>query len=213
MKKIKNIIFDFNGTLLDDVDICFNLLNEMLNMTSHPSISKETYLNIFTFPVIEYYKKAGFIFPKDDFKTLANYFFKKYHESKFSLSLYNDVIPVLNELKEEHYHLFVLSSSEKNLLEEQLKYYNIFSYFEQVIGQDDLYAKGKEETLKAFIKDNNINPKQTILVGDTVYDGKIAINNNITPVLIAKGHQSKEVLTELTKPLNNMKELLKFLEE
>ena len=62
MKEVKTVIFDFNGTILDDLDLCFNILNKMLNMYNHPSISKGRYLDIFTFPVIEYYKKAGFNF-------------------------------------------------------------------------------------------------------------------------------------------------------
>ena len=37
----KYVIFDFNGTILDDVDLCLSLLNEMLNLKGLPSITKE----------------------------------------------------------------------------------------------------------------------------------------------------------------------------
>ena len=58
MKKVENILFDFNGTIVDDLDLCLNLLNTMLSMCNHKKVSKEKYFEIFTFPVIEYYKKA-----------------------------------------------------------------------------------------------------------------------------------------------------------
>ena len=83
MKKVENILFDFNGTIVDDLDLCLNLLNTMLSMCNHKKVSKEKYLEIFTFPVIEYYKKAGFIFPKDDFPKLANYFIEEYKKRKW----------------------------------------------------------------------------------------------------------------------------------
>ena len=69
--KYKYIVFDFNGTIIDDVDLCLNLLNEMLEVEDLPLVSLEKYKNIFTFPIIEYYKKAGFTFQKHSFKELS----------------------------------------------------------------------------------------------------------------------------------------------
>ena len=53
MKKVDTIILDFNGTILDDLDLCFNVLNKMLVMYNHKPVTLEEYLDIFTFPVIE----------------------------------------------------------------------------------------------------------------------------------------------------------------
>ena len=39
----KYVFFDFNGTILDDVDLCLNLLNEMLSLKGHNPVSKERY--------------------------------------------------------------------------------------------------------------------------------------------------------------------------
>ena len=76
--KYKNIVFDFNGTIINDVDLCINLLNEMLVMKNHQEVRREDYFDIFTFPIIEYYKKAGFDFVGYTFEELANYFINKY---------------------------------------------------------------------------------------------------------------------------------------
>ena len=75
---VKNVLFDFNGTIVNDLDLCLNLLNTMLKMRNHETVSLENYLNIFDFPVIEYYKKAGFVFPEDNFPVLAEFFIKEY---------------------------------------------------------------------------------------------------------------------------------------
>ncbi len=72
------IFFDFNGTIIDDLDLCLDLLNKMLIKKNHKPITKERYLDIFTFPVKKYYIKAGFDLPKDNFEELADFFIEQY---------------------------------------------------------------------------------------------------------------------------------------
>ena len=98
---VDNILFDFNGTLVNDLELCLNLLNDMLVYCKHNRVSKEEYLNIFTFPVIEYYKKAGFVFPKDDFDSLAKYFIKEYSRLNKYCPLQDGVIEILEYLKSD----------------------------------------------------------------------------------------------------------------
>lgn len=49
-KNIKHIIWDWNGTLFDDVDICVDNINWLLKKYNLPEITKEKYREIFTFP-------------------------------------------------------------------------------------------------------------------------------------------------------------------
>ena len=55
--QIETIIWDWNGTLLDDLEICIRSMNRMLRERKMPPIDKQLYKNIFTFPVREYYEK------------------------------------------------------------------------------------------------------------------------------------------------------------
>lgn len=59
---IKHIIWDWNGTLLDDVGLSLEAINIVLARYNLPPLRKERYLEIFTFPVIEYYRELGFNF-------------------------------------------------------------------------------------------------------------------------------------------------------
>ena len=54
---IKNIFFDFNGTILDDLQVCFEIESEMFEMEGLPQITLDFYKDNFSFPVREYYKK------------------------------------------------------------------------------------------------------------------------------------------------------------
>ena len=53
---MKTIFFDFNGTIINDVDLCLNILNEMLKENGLEPITLERYREIFTFPIKKYYQ-------------------------------------------------------------------------------------------------------------------------------------------------------------
>ncbi len=200
------IFFDFNGTLLNDVDLCLNLLNDMLKMKKHHPISKKKYLEIFTFPVINYYKKAGFNFPEDNFEELANYFIKNYTLLNKNCSLYDDIKEVLQALKNEGKHLYILSASEQNLLINQVNSLNIASYFDDIIGKDNIFAEGKSEIGIEFITKKQLPKNKCLFIGDTIHDKEVADKMGIQCILIARGHQSKSVLKTIT---NNIYDTLK----
>ena len=62
----KNIVFwDWNGTLLDDVDVCIEAMNRLLERRGMDLISIERYRDIFDFPVKNYYEKLGFDFDNE----------------------------------------------------------------------------------------------------------------------------------------------------
>ncbi|MBQ6533170.1 MAG: HAD family hydrolase, partial [Solobacterium sp.] len=61
---MKTVIWDYNGTILDDLDICLQIENEMLKERRMPAwpVDRETYLDHFGFPVIDYYYYIGYTF-------------------------------------------------------------------------------------------------------------------------------------------------------
>ena len=211
--KVKNIFFDFNGTLVNDVDLCLELLNTMLKMRGHDVVSLNEYLEIFDFPVIEYYKKAGFVFPEDDFDTLAKYFIKEYSKRNLECPLYDGVKEVLKYFKEKGVNLYIVSASEINLLNNQLSIYGIKDYFLGVSGLDNINASSKIETGKRFIERLNINKDESIFVGDTLHDVEVSDELGLECILIDKGHQSrKRLLTSKKIVLSGFRELLKIID-
>lgn len=194
MEEIKNILFDFNGTLVDDLDLCLDLLNEMLESCHHKSVNKDEYLEIFDFPVIEYYKKAGFVFPEDNFPVLADYFIKQYSSRNKECPIFDNVIEILNYFKSIGKNLFIVSASEKTLLLNQLKQYKIDEYFNDVSGLDNINATSKIESAKKFILEKKLDLSKTIFVGDTLHDFEVSKVLGVDCILISKGHQSKKRL-------------------
>ena len=78
--KYKHIIWDWNGTLLDDCKVCVKSFNRSLKKRNRRPISLDKYRSIFTFPVIDAYKKVGFDFKKESFSKVSNEFVEFYCE-------------------------------------------------------------------------------------------------------------------------------------
>ena len=79
----KTIIFDFNGTLIDDCDLCLKILNYLCKEYNLPPVSMEKYKSIFTFPVYLYYKECGFNTDIEHFKIVGNKFHAYYNDLSY----------------------------------------------------------------------------------------------------------------------------------
>ena len=210
--KYKNIVFDFNGTIINDVDLCINLLNEMLVMKNHQEVRREDYFDIFTFPIIEYYKKAGFDFVGYTFEELANYFINKYQTASYEVNLYDNVIDLFRLLRNKGINLYILSASQKENLMKQVIHFNIDKYFNDVLGIDNIYAKSKLDIAKAYFIEHDINSKDTLFIGDTLHDYEVSKELGCDCILMSLGHQSKKVLSKSNNMiLDSYKELIDYL--
>lgn len=192
------IIFDFNGTILDDVDLCINILNYMLEEHGYEKVTIERYLDIFTFPIIEYYKLAGFDFNKHSFNDLSIEFINMYQQASLKCPIYDGVIDLLNKLTKLNKKIILLSASQIDNLLEQTNYFEITKYFNKILGLDNIHAKSKVDIAKKYFIENNIDLSKAIMIGDTIHDMEVANELNIDSLLIANGHQSYDRLIRVT---------------
>lgn len=211
----KYLFLDFNGTVLDDVDLCLNLLNEMLVEKGHKSVSLEKYKEVFTFPIIEYYKKAGFDFKNYTFKELADVFIVEYtRRNVVEAFIFDDFLYLVSNLKELGYKLVLCSASKKVLLLDQLKDFGILDCFDDVIGLDDHFAVSKLELAKEYVKNHNVDLENSYFVGDTTHDNEVGEACGLKVLLIERGHQSRRVLEETNATiLKSFKELIDMLKK
>ena len=191
---MNSVIWDWNGTLLNDIDHCIRSINVLLNDRKLPEINKETYKEVFSFPVKEYYKTIGFDFEKEDFSIPAHQFIDIYNEGFDSCSLQKSTVEVLTYFKEKGIRQFVLSAMEHEMLEKTLEMKGITRFFEGIAGLKDHYAVSKIHQGKQLINDFNIDKEKTWLIGDTIHDFEVATELGIRCILIADGHQSEERL-------------------
>ena len=180
----------------------------MLESKGYKKVTKERYLEIFTFPIIEYYKLAGFDFNKHSFENLSVEFINLYQKASLECSLYDGVIELLEKLKKLNKNIILLSASQLDNLKEQVYHFKIDKYFTKILGLDNILAKSKIEVAEKYFKENNIDLSKTIILGDTIHDAEVANKLKIDSILIADGHQSYDRLKKYKKEvIRNIKEL------
>ena len=210
--KNKTVFFDFNGTIIDDVQLCLDILNDMLISHGHNSVSLERYKEIFTFPIKDYYIAAGFDFTKESFEDLSQEFINKYQHASLSCKLNDGVVDLIKKLLEEKYNVVLLTASEINNVIEQLKHFGLYNYFNDVLGTSNIYAKSKVEIGVNYINNYQIDKSKAIMIGDTTHDSLVAKSMGIDCILYSGGHQSKEkLLSETSKVIDNFSEAFKFI--
>ena len=67
--KYKHVIWDWNGTLVDDTWLFVDIMNGVLKDRNLQGITLDDYRNVFDFPVQDYYTKLGFNFSEEAFET------------------------------------------------------------------------------------------------------------------------------------------------
>jgi len=201
MDNYKNIIWDWNGTLLNDIDLCISSINRLLEKRKLPLIKKDYYKEIFTFPVIDYYKKIGFDFNKEPFEVPALEFINEYKKNFFSCSLHHGAGEILDYFNKKSKNQYILSAMEQGELEQTVKHFGIEHYFIELIGIRNHYAFSKIEFGKELLKRRNLLVKKTCLIGDSVHDFEVAMELGISCILLSNGHQAKERLLQLNVPV------------
>ena len=186
----KLIIWDWNGTLLNDVDACVKTMNIMLKRRNMAVLYPHQYKEIFTFPVQDYYQTLGFNFEKESFEDLSIEYISLYKELSKESTLHNSAIEVLNGFRINGVEQVILSASEQGALEDQVDHHKISNYFQSLIGLNNIHAKSKLHNALNYINESKISPLQTCLIGDTYHDYEAARSIGCKCILINNGHQN-----------------------
>lgn len=209
--KYTHIIWDFNGTLFDDVDAGISSVNKMLSERGLKTISnKDEYREVFKFPIINYYRDLGFDFESEPYEVLAPIWVELYNENSKSSSLCAGAKELLEYFKEKNIPQILLSATERNMLLGQINELGIRGYFEDVLGLDNIHAYSKKDIAIEWLrKQKDIKP---LFIGDTEHDAQVARAVCADCILVAQGHQSKDTLLKCGYPVyNDLGEVMEIL--
>lgn len=199
MKKYKNIIWDWNGTLLNDLDLCLSIANGMLANHQNKTLDIAAYRTAFGFPITTYYEKIGIDLAKESFDVLTDKFVTNYNQAVKNCGLHEGVIDTLNHFQQHQKNQFILTAAHLDFVTPLLDQFNIHHYFEAVEGVDNYKAEGKAARGIRMMEEQKIQSSETVLIGDTYHDFEVASAMGVDCILVANGHQSIERLVEFTK--------------
>ncbi len=186
---MKYVIWDWNGTLFDDLDLCLYCINRLLyNNGYKPLPTLEAYKKVFGFPISEYYKRAGFDFSKKSYMELADEYLDMYLPMAKLCSLNKDAVATLEGFKQKGYKQYILSATELSNLKAQVERYPIGHYFDNLLGTGDVYAASKAQLAYNFLEEHK-DTEELIYIGDTYHDLEVANILRAKTFLYNGGHQ------------------------
>ncbi len=186
------VVWDWNGTLLDDAEVCLAVMDRMLVRRGLPPIGDmERYREIFTFPVRDYYALAGLDMDAEPFTDLADEYMTGYREGAGTCGLMPGALETLDALDRMGAVQILASASRQDDLERQVAERGLAGRFQAVLGMTDQLGGGKAGLAAEYLTANGVDPAEVVFVGDSVHDWEQARELGCRCVLIAAGHQSR----------------------
>jgi phosphoglycolate phosphatase len=210
MNTYKHIIWDWNGTLFDDAWLCRGIVSGMLVKRNKPALSEERYMEVFDFPVKDYYQRAGFDFSKDSYEVLAAEFINEYESRRKDGSLRKGAIDVLHNFQNNGIKQWILSAYKTDTLKTLVSSFNIQHFFSGIYGLDNFYAAGKADIGRHMMKESGIEPEKTVMIGDTTHDYHVSQELGIDCYLIPGGHHSRARLEQCGCKVGSIEEIINF---
>ena len=207
-----HLIWDFNGTVLDDVlhgIRCVNPMLEVRGLAPIPDVA--TYRELFDFPIEDYYRRLGFDFEKEPYHTvLAPEWVARYVAGEADCTVNAGVIETLTAVGELGVTQLILSASRLEQLQAQLERLGLSEAFSEVLGLDNIHARSKTHLAEAW-RERHLDA-HPLFLGDTVHDAAVAAAIGADCVLFCGGHQSRERLASCGVPLiDRIEDVLNYL--
>ena len=183
-----HILWDWNGTLLDDTQAALDTLNAMLARRRGRPIAMDYYRDHFAFPVKPFYKSIGVCLENEDWDALA----VEYHDTYAAQPkrLNPEAVAALERVKSSGARQSIISALRQDLLDAALGEFGIRRFFDYAYGVDNLDGHSKLERareLVARLSAEGVEAVDMVVVGDALHDKEVADALGVRCVLCAQG--------------------------
>jgi len=190
----RHVIWDWNGTLLDDAELCVSAMNGVLRRRGLPELTAERYAELFDFPVESYYRRLGFDWSRESFEEVGLEFMRTYEARRLECRLQPGALAALARFRARGARQHLISGYRQDTLEELVRHHGLREWFDDVIGASDVYARGKLDLGARWREARGADGGPRLVVGDTVHDAEMAAVLGADCVLLPCGHNSRRRL-------------------
>ena len=162
---ITHILFDFDGTLVESMDLSLNLLNGLSEKYHYRRVSPEDVHRLKAMPLPERFKQVGV--PAHRIPAISLDFLKLYRNALSSLQPVEGTRALLEALKREGLGLSVLSSNSVENIQAFLRA-NGMELFDHIFSCNNLF--GKDRSIRKFLSRFGVDKGGLIYVGDELRD-------------------------------------------
>jgi phosphoglycolate phosphatase len=192
--RYRHIVWDWNGTLLDDVDYSIEVMNGLLRRRGLPPLDRTRYHEVFDFPVSEYYRRIGLDASDVEFQKLSVEFIAGYDARRLETKLHEGAAELLQLVQAAGLTQSILSAYRHETLCEIIAHFGLTGRFQNIAGLDNIFAHSKAELGRASIAALKLPLPEILLVGDTLHDCEVAAAIGVDCALVAAGHHPESRL-------------------
>jgi len=203
---VKHVVWDWNGTLVDDVALCVDILNHALLIHGKKETNVETYRNTFFFPVAKFYKTLGLPSYGESYCRLSENYIQEYRNRFKECTLHLGAEGIIEELDSMGISQSVLSAGKQEDIEHFISFYGLNNRMSLIDGANNIEAKGKEDRALQHLEELGLDPMHALLVGDSLHDWDVAKLIGCKVLLFEQGHISPSRLKKV--PAQRIKSLV-----
>lgn len=200
--KYKNILWDWNGTILNDTPVAFEATNILLERYGYPTITLEYYRDNIDTPIVNFYSKI-FDLNKHVMQMLDDEWGVLYNQISDKIGLHEGVKELLRFFADENCRQVILSAFRTEEITKYARKFSVEKYFENILGTQNIVMESKTIRGRRYMQEHKFAPEQTLYIGDTVHDCDTALALGVDCVLFSGGQQSPKLLQQCGVPVSD----------
>ena len=191
---IQYVLWDFNGTLADDLDAAIASVTDILARRGQAPMTRERYYELMEVPISRYYAKL-FDLSQTPMEVIMPEFQEGYarHFAE-GVRLAAGAEQALHRFQEAGAKQLILSSFRRDRIEEILRKFGILYYFEQILAAEDDRCEEKISRAERWFRASGATPETVLVIGDLVHDYEVAAALGARCALVCCGHQHRRDL-------------------
>lgn len=206
--KYEALLFDWSGTLVDDLPPTLYATNEVLASYGVERMGREEFRERFRLPYPDFYEE---VLPGVAVEDLEGTFRSAFRESPEPVRILGDSLAMLGWCRAEGIRCFVLSSMDVGLLRGQAEQFGMAGYFEEVYAG----VVDKREVIGEILGEHGLDGERTGFIGDMVHDIDTARHGGVSAIAVSTGYDPLRRLEERGPDFlfGSLSELRRWLEE
>jgi phosphoglycolate phosphatase len=186
---MRNVIFDWSGTVVDDLGPVVEATNVVLTRHGLAAMDRDTFRREFSLPFTAFYER---ILPGVAIEELETVFRPAMAASTAPVTLIPQVLAFLESCAEAGCRMFVLSSAPPEAVEAQAADLGLLGFFEVIYAG----VRDKRERLGGILLEHGLVPEETVMIGDMRHDVHAAQVAGIRSIAVLTGYEFPEVIAE-----------------
>lgn len=204
---IRAVCWDWNGTLLDDAEICRQVMNTVLVEQGHPPLSDlASYRSVFRFPIRDFYRSVGV--GDDRFVSAASAYLERLANRVGEARLHDGAYRTVRAIDRLGIRQVLASATVADALTQQMAPHGLDGAFEAILTIDDPYHASKHDVIRRWLAVSGLAPTDVLVIGDTNHDHEIAEDLGTEFLHFEAGHGSHSGAAQRISSLDELPMLL-----